>query len=267
MDSRFVVAGGHRLEVASIPGAAPTLVLLHEGLGSVSHWREFPAMLTEATGLGVLVYSRWGYGRSERVTLPRPLTYMHDEAAGALPELMDAVGIQRAILVGHSDGASIAILHAGSDRAKPRVQGLVLIAPHVFVEDVSVASIAEARTAFEDPGGDLRARLAKHHDDVDGAFWGWNGAWLDPGFGAWNIETSLPKIDVPVLVVQGSEDPYGTMAQVEAIERGVSGSAERAILPDIGHRPQKDAPEATLAAIAEFARRYSSEAAQRKPTP
>jgi pimeloyl-ACP methyl ester carboxylesterase len=177
------------------------------------------------------------------------------------------VGIQRAILVGHSDGASIAILHAGSDRAKPRVEGLVLVAPHVFVEDVSIASIAEARDAYARDGSDLRERLAKHHDDVDGAFWGWNRAWLDPGFRAWNIEASLPKIEVPVLVVQGSEDPYGTMAQVEAIERGVAGPTSRAILPGVGHRPQKDAPEATLAAIADFARHYSSEAAQRKPMP
>jgi pimeloyl-ACP methyl ester carboxylesterase len=192
---------------------------------------------------------------------------MHDEAAGALPELMDAVGIQHAILVGHSDGASIAILHAASERARPRVRALALIAPHVFVEDVSVASIAEARETYVHPGSDLRERLAKHHDDVDGAFWGWNGAWLDPGFRAWNIEASLPKIEVPVLIVQGSEDPYGTMAQVEAIERGVAGPSERVILPDVGHRPQKDAPEATLAAIAGFTRRYSSEAAQRKPTP
>jgi pimeloyl-ACP methyl ester carboxylesterase len=265
--ARFVVAGGHRLEVAGVAGRAPTLVLLHEGLGSVAHWRTFPADLANATGLGVLVYSRWGYGRSDPVTPPRPLTYMHDEAKGALPELLDAEGIDRAILVGHSDGASIAILHAGSARAKPRIEGLVLMAPHVFVEALSVASIAEARAAYEREGSDLRPRLAKYHDDVDGAFWGWNRAWLDPGFRAWNIEASLSHIDVPVLVVQGAADAYGTMAQVDAIARGVRGTFERVVLDGVGHSPQREAPAATLAAITGFVARYSSDAAQRKPMP
>jgi pimeloyl-ACP methyl ester carboxylesterase len=193
---------------------------------------------------------------------------MHDEAK-VLPELLDALGIERAILVGHSDGASIAILHAARDgvSAKPRVEALVLIAPHVFVEDVSVKSIAEARAAYESPESDLRERLAKHHDDVDGAFWGWNRAWLDPDFRAWNIEASLQAIDVPVLVVQGSDDPYGTQSQVDAVGRGVAGPFESVLLAGAGHRPQKEAPEQTLSTVAGFVRRYSGVAAQRNPMP
>lgn len=234
------------------PTDGTILVFLHEGLGSVSLWRDFPAEVARATGLGALVYSRPGYGASDPVPLPRPLTYMHDDAA-ALPGILDAHGVTSAILVGHSDGGSIALLHAST--GDPRVRALVLEAPHVFVEDLTVRSIAEARDAYLH--GDLRARLARHHVDVDVAFWGWNRAWLDPGFRAWNIEACLPAIRVPMLLVQGREDPYGTLAQLDAIERAVAGPVRRTVLDACGHSPHRDQPDRTLAAIAAFVRDYA----------
>lgn len=248
-----VVAGGHRLEVVRIgPASGPTLVLLHEGLGCARGWRDYPERLQEATGLGVLAYSRWGYGASAPVTPPRPLTYMHDEATGALPELLDACGIDDAILVGHSDGGSIAIVFAGSGLTQTeRLRGLVLEAPHVFVEDLSVKSIAEAREAYLH--GDLRQRLLRRHgDNVDGAFWGWNRAWLDPGFRAWNLEEYLPRIRVPALVVQGQDDPYGTLAQVESIATKSGGPVSRLVLPRCGHAPHREQTEATVGAVRDF---------------
>ena len=250
-----LVAGGHRLEAVQLgpaPGAAPTLVFLHEGLGSVSAWRDFPARVVSATGLGALVYSRWGYGKSEPVTLPRPLTYMHDEALVTLPQVLVAAGIEQAVLVGHSDGASIALIFAGSGLPEAsRVRGLVLEAPHVFVEELSVRSIAMAAEAYST--GDLRARLTRHHgDNVDAAFWGWNRAWLDPAFRAWNIEEYLPRIRAPSLVIQGQDDPYGTLAQVDSIETKSGGPVSRLVLPRCGHAPHRDQPEATIEAVARF---------------
>jgi pimeloyl-ACP methyl ester carboxylesterase len=209
----------------------PELVLLHEGLGSITQWREFPALL----GRPALVYARQGYGHSTPVAVPRPLTYMHDEAA-RLPAILDAERVVAPILVGHSDGASIAIIATGSgvlDRFAPR--GLVLIAPHVFVEDISVASIAKARDSY----AELRPKLARHHVDVDGAFWGWNRAWLDPAFRSWNIESFLPAIRIPTLVVQGSADEYGTLAQLDTISRAIP-HAERLIVPNAGHSPFRE---------------------------
>lgn len=229
------------------PREAPTLVLLHEGLGSVSTWRTFPADLHRATGLGVLVYSRFGYGRSAPVELPRPLTYMHDEALEWLPKVLDAVEVRRALLVGHSDGGSIALIHAGSDQRSESVEGLLLMAPHVFCESVSVEAIEKAGIAYET--GDLKRRLALHHRHVDIAFWGWNRAWLDSDFLSWNIEEFLPGVGVPVTVLQGDRDPYGTWAQVESIEKGVSGPCRSVGLLDVGHAPWREAPEATIESI------------------
>jgi pimeloyl-ACP methyl ester carboxylesterase len=253
--SAFLVADGHRLESAwhgPKPGGAPTLVFLHEGLGSVSAWRDFPERVAKATGMSALVYSRWGYGKSDAVTPPRSLRYMRDEALRALPEVLLGAGIDDAVLVGHSDGASIALIFAGSGLPEvARLRGLVLLAPHVFVEDVSIASIAAAADAYRTT--DLRARLARHHgENVDGAFWGWNRAWLDPGFRSWNIEECLPRVRVPALVVQGREDPYGTLAQVDAIARGSGGSVETLVLEACGHAPHRDHPEACAEAIARF---------------
>lgn len=254
-----LLAGGHRLEVAwhgPGPDAAPTLVFLHEGLGCVAMWRDFPAALAAATGCGALVYSRLGYGGSDPVPLPRPLRYMHDEGLVELPRVLDAAGVTSAFLVGHSDGGSIALVHASTPGASPRVRGLLLEAPHVFCEDCSVRSIERARDEYE--RGDLRARLARHHgDNVDGAFWGWNRAWLDPGFRAWNIEEYLPAIAAPALVIQGEGDPYGTLAQVDAIEAGSGGQVERLILDRCGHSPHREQPERTLAQMADFIRRRS----------
>jgi pimeloyl-ACP methyl ester carboxylesterase len=223
------------------PGA---LVFLHEGLGSIAQWRDTPAEIARLTQLPALVYSRQGYGHSSPASVPRPLTYMHDEAR-VIPHVDDP------ILVGHSDGASIAIIATGEGRVKPRA--LVLIAPHVFVEDISVESIAAARDAYEH--GDLRARLAKYHDDVDGAFWGWNRAWLDPEFRRWNLEAYLPRITVPTLVVQGTADQYGTLAQVRAIERQLAGPVETLVVEGAGHAPFRDQPAAVHARIADFIRR------------
>ncbi len=225
------------------PKSDAAIVMLHEGLGCVAAWRDFPKLVSEATGLGVFVYSRFGYGHSDPVPLPRPLRYMHDEAE-FLPDLLAAEKIERPILLGHSDGASIAIIAAGSGLD---VRGLVLLAPHVFCEDRSVDGIEKARDAYKH--GDLRERLAKYHDDVDVAFWGWNRAWLDPGFRAWNIEEYLPRISAPVLVVQGDADPYGTLAQVDAIDRGVPAGITRVILPGVGHAPHRERPEETLRAL------------------
>lgn len=233
---------------ADAPG--PVLVFLHEGLGSITQWRDTPAAICAATGRRGFVYARTGYGHSTPVEVPRPLTYMHDEAA-LLPDVLRAAGIAHAILIGHSDGASIAIIAAGRGLV-PTVRGLVLIAPHVFVEDVSVSSIASAADAYRT--GDLRARLAKHHADVDGAFWGWNHAWLDPAFRAWNLEAYLPAITVPILVVQGERDEYGTNAQVDAIAQQSGARVEVAWIAGAGHAPFRDSPAETHARIAAFVR-------------
>jgi len=245
---------GKKVEVRRFGSAAsPALVFLHEGLGSAEQWRDFPARVADATGLSAIAYSRIGYGASAPVALPRPLTYMQEEANDFLPRLLDALDVERAILIGHSDGASIALVHAALDarEKRGRIEAVVVEAPHVFVEDVSIASIAKAREAYEK--GDLREKLARYHgDNVDGAFRGWNEAWLDPGFRAWNIEEYLASIEAPVLVIQGEDDPYGTRAQVDAIARQVSGRVETLMLPKCGHAPHRDQPEATESAIVAF---------------
>lgn len=251
----LLLPDGQRLEHAwhgPPPERAPTLVLLHEGLGCVTTWRDVPARLAAATGMGALVYSRRGYGASDPVTPPRPLDYMEREGLAVLPAVLDAAGVRRAVLVGHSDGASIALVHAGRPDPDPRVAGLALEAPHLFCEELSVRSIAAAREAFL--AGDLRARLERHHGvNTEGAFWGWNRAWLDPAFRAWTLEPFARRVQVPVLVIQGAGDEYGTLAQVEAVERFCPGPVERLVLPACGHAPHRDQPEAALAAIARFA--------------
>jgi pimeloyl-ACP methyl ester carboxylesterase len=232
------------------PAQAPTIVLLHEGLGCVALWRGFPAALADATGCGVVAYSRAGYGQSPPIPLPRPLTYMHDEARDTLPALLDEWRIERAILLGHSDGASIAAIYAGS-RQDFRIQGLVLIAPHFFVEPFALVAIAAAKTAYET--GDLRARLARHHRDVDVAFRGWNEAWLDPGFpAAFDLTPEIAHIRVPVLIVQGEADPYGTAEQPLTAAREAYCPVEILMVPGAKHAPHLETPEPVLAAIADF---------------
>jgi pimeloyl-ACP methyl ester carboxylesterase len=248
---------GRSLEVHRIPGRnaqAPELVLLHEGLGSVSHWKDFPARLASTTGFPVTVYSRYGSGHSELLAEARPVTYMHDEALRTLPDLLVLLHIEKPILVGHSDGASIALIHAG---AHHQVRGLVLLAPHVFVEDLSISSIAEARKIFETT--DLPEKLARHHRDASRTFWGWNNIWLQPDFRSWNIEEYLPRICCPILAIQGLDDQYGTMAQVRAIAGQSGGPVEILPLADCRHSPQRDQTEAVLAAIAGFVEQIGSQ--------
>jgi pimeloyl-ACP methyl ester carboxylesterase len=254
-DAGFLDIGSQRLEYRMIgprPDAAPTLVLLHEGLGCVGLWGDFPQQLQTATGCGVFVYSRAGYGKSSPVKLPRPLSYMHDEARDTLPKLLDAVGFQRGLLIGHSDGASIAAIYAGSHQDH-RVGGLTLIAPHFFTEDSGIAAIVEAKKAYET--GDLRPRLARWHVDVDNAFRGWNGAWLDPDFRQWDITEFLAYIRVPLQIVQGEGDQYGTAKQIEIAEQECYCPVEVALLKDAKHSPQREAPDATLKAISDFVAR------------
>jgi len=234
------------------PEAAPTLVLLHEGLGCVALWRDFPEKLAAATGCGVLAYSRFGYGQSPPVKLPRPLTYMHDEALGILGQVLDAAGVSRAILVGHSDGGSIATIYAGGVQDF-RLRGEVLIAAHFFCEDVSITSIEAARVAYETTN--LREKLARYHRDVDNAFWGWNGAWLDPAFRHWRIDDYVPTIRVPVMLVQGAADEYGTLAQFELFRAEAYCPVETVVVEGAGHSPHLSHPAVVLPAVAQFVAR------------
>ena len=241
---------GHSLEVHRIAARAPgsaELVFLHEGLGSVSHWRSFPSHVAQATGCGVTVYSRYGSGNSDLLAEERPVTYMHDEALLPLRDLLAQLHIESPILIGHSDGASIALIYAGTH---DRVRGMVLLAPHVFVEDLSVASIAEAKVKFQTTK--LAEKLARHHRDAARTFWGWNNIWLHPDFRRWNIEEYLPRITCPILAIQGLDDQYGTIAQVQAIARQSGGPVEILALPDCRHSAHRDQPQATLEAITKF---------------
>jgi pimeloyl-ACP methyl ester carboxylesterase len=253
-DQGFLDVAGQRLEYRMIgprPDKAPTLVVLHEGLGCVGLWGDFPDRLAQATGAGVFVYSRAGYGQSSKVALPRPLDYMQREAKETLPRLLDAIGFRRGLLIGHSDGASIAAIYAGSIQDH-RVRGLALIAPHFFTEDEGIASIAEARKAYETT--DLREKLARWHADPDNAFRGWNEAWLDPKFREWDITQELAYIRVPVLIVQGKDDQYGTLKQIEAAQEECYCPVDVAILA-AKHAPHREAPQETLSVIADFANR------------
>ena len=251
-----MTAGGVRLEcrwwgAQDCPG--PTLVLLHEGLGCVAMWRDFPDLLHRKTRLRVFACSRAGYGGSDPVELPRRIDYMHIEGREVAGAVLDAAGIDDAVLVGHSDGASIAIVYAGEHAGVPvpRIRALVLLAPHVFCEDVSIASIRAAGRAYR--CGGLRERLARYHgDQVDEAFFGWHDAWLRPEFRQWSIEAFLPDITAPVLLIQGGRDAYGSAAQLDAIERGVAGPVTRRWLEDCGHAPHRERPGETLDAIEAF---------------
>jgi pimeloyl-ACP methyl ester carboxylesterase len=226
----------------------PTLVFLHEGIGSTAMWKRFPADLAAATGCATLVYSRHGYGWSSGREAPFAVDYMHREALETLPELLDKRGIENPVLVGHSDGASIAIIHAGGS-GRP-VRAIVLEAPHVFVEDLTIASIEEAKAAFR--ATDLKRKLARYHKDPETSFFGWNDIWLHPEFRHWNIEEYLSRVTCPTLAIQGADDKYGTLAQIEAIERQVAGPFEKHILAHCGHSPHHEQPATTLAAMHTF---------------
>jgi pimeloyl-ACP methyl ester carboxylesterase len=240
-------AADHSVNYEWIEGdaARPPLVFLHEGLGSIRQWRDFPAKLAEATGCSALVYDRYGYGQSDILAEPRrTVRFMHDEALFALPELLKELEVRNPILVGHSDGASIALIHAGAGHA---VRGVVAMAPHVFIEPLCLSSIVKAADAFENT--DLAARLGRYHRDARKTFYGWADVWLDPQFKGWDIRTEyLPGVRCPVLAIQGHDDEYGTMAQLDEIERRVPGPCELLKLENCGHSPFRDRPEDTLQA-------------------
>ena len=247
-----LAAAGYAIEFERLPGRhpGPTLVLLHEGLGCVAMWRRFPNLLNEATGLPVLSYSRPGYGRSSSIALPRPLDFHSRDALDVLPHFLDAAAIEDCVLVGHSDGASIAVVYAGAMQ-DPRVRALVLIAPHVLTEEKTVMNIAAAKRSFE--GTDLRAKLARYHgENVDCAFWGWCDAWLDADFRRWDITPWLPAIKLPVLTVRGEDDAYNTAVHVERIASGVSGPVTHVDVPDCGHAPHLEQGEAVVVAVSLF---------------
>ncbi len=240
----FVEVDGRALEYEWVGDGAPTLVFLHEGLGSIGQWRDFPQRVARATGCAALVYARYGHGQSDVLQEPRTPAYMHDEARRSLPELLAKLRIIAPVLVGHSDGASIALIHAGAGHA---VRGLVLEAPHVFVEEYGLEGIRVATRAFE--GTDLRQRLGRYHSDAEAMFRGWSDIWLSPAFRGWNIEACLSGIRCPVLAIQGVNDEYGTMAQLDTIARQVRGPCELVKLVDCGHAPHRDQPDVTLAAV------------------
>src|SRR5229473_1011921 len=251
----FLRIGASELEYRMIgpaPDEAPTIVMLHEGLGSVGQWGDFPDRLQAAMGACVFVYSRAGYGASTPVELPRPLDYMHVEALDVLPKLLDATGFRRGLLLGHSDGASIAAIYSGGVQDH-RVRAVAMIAPHFVVEDVGLTSIAETRKAYETGG--LREKLKRWHGDVDNTFYGWNDAWLDAKFRSWDISEYLAYIRVPVAIVQGADDQYGTIRQIEIATEECYCPVDVTIVPGAGHSPHREAPEATLHAISEFAGR------------
>ena len=247
-----LTAGGKSLEYACFgpaPDQAPTIVMLHEGLGCIALWRDLPEQLAQATGLGVFVYSRAGYGASDHADLPRPVDYMSREALEVLPQVLDAFGFQSGILLGHSDGASIAAIYAGSVNDY-RVRGLVLMAPHFFTEQVGLAAIAKARDDFET--SDLKARLGKYHADPEHTFQGWNEAWLNPDFKDWHIAEVIEYFRVPTLAIQGRDDQYGTLAQIEEIEARSYAPVDLVVLDDCRHSPHIDQPNAVRDAVTEF---------------
>jgi pimeloyl-ACP methyl ester carboxylesterase len=242
-----VEVGGLPIEVSDLPGPSPEapLVLLHEGLGSVGLWREFPSELQAATGRRVIAFSRYGHGRSAPPPRPRTPAFFHEEALEVLPELLSALEVAEPVLVGHSDGASIGLIHA----AHHPVTALVLLAPHVFVEDVCVTAIRGTRETFVD--GELRARMARHHDDPDAAFWGWCDVWLDPAFLDWSLDEEAGMLEAPTLLIQGADDPYGTLAQLDRIEARARGPVQRLVLHG-GHSPQLEHGLQVADAVAAF---------------
>jgi pimeloyl-ACP methyl ester carboxylesterase len=248
----FVEAAGRSLSYEWCGGearSAPVLVFLHEGLGSIRQWRDFPARVAAATGCPALVYDRYGYGQSDVLQEARRTErFMHDEALTFLPELRKALGIEDCVLVGHSDGASIALIHAGAGH---RTRGVAVMAPHVFIEPVCLSSIETAKVTFEST--DLPAKLGRYHRDARRTFYGWADVWTEENFKRWDIRDEyLTRIDVPVLAIQGYGDEYGTMAQLDEIARKVGGPCELLKLDDCGHTPFRDQPDQTLAAVAGF---------------
>jgi pimeloyl-ACP methyl ester carboxylesterase len=248
-------AGGKRLEYGCFgpdPKEALTLVLLHEGLGCLGLWRDFPQALVEATDFSVFAYSRAGYGESDPADLPRPLDYLTREAKDVLSDVLELSGIQSCVLIGHSDGASIAAIYAGVMR-DDRIKGAVLMAPHFFTEPVGLAEIAVAKTAFETK--DLKQKLAKYHRNPENCFRGWCDSWLNPDFEEFNIADVLDDMPVPILAIQGENDQYATLAQIRVIEERSPSPVETLILPDCQHSPYAEKPQDVLDAIISFCRK------------
>jgi pimeloyl-ACP methyl ester carboxylesterase len=241
--------GGLRVEVAEIAGdpARRPCVLLHEGLGSVGLWRDFPGAVHAATGRRVIAFSRFGHGRSDPPAERRTTKFFHDEALDILPTLLARLDARKPLLIGHSDGGSIALIYA----AHYALSGLVLLAPHVFVEDITVEAIRGTRGSFVN--GDLRERMGRHHADPDAAFWGWCDVWLDPKFRAWDLTDEVRHVTAPLLLIQGADDPYGSLEQLDRIERDAEGPVERLVVSG-GHSPHLEQPATVVAAIAAFAR-------------
>ncbi|MEP5008826.1 alpha/beta hydrolase, partial [Roseobacter sp.] len=242
-----LAAGGATLEWACWgpePGEGPVIVMLHEGLGCVALWRDFPARIAAATGLPVLAYSRAGYGQSDAATLPRPVDYMTAEAVDVLPDVLDAIGPGPVILMGHSDGATIAAEYAGRV-ADYRVRGLILMAPHFFTEPMGLQEIERARQAWETTN--LRDRMGKYHANPEVAFCGWNAAWLNPEFRDWHVGEVIDYLRIPTLVVQGRDDQYGTLAQVREVEERSYAPVDVVVLDNCRHAPHQDHPDAVLA--------------------
>ena len=263
--SQTIDVNGYRLEVQCAKASdqfnneqfdeQPVIVLLHEGLGCVELWRQFPQQLAERTNCKVVAYSRAGYGKSDPVALPRPLDYMTREAIDVLPRVIDAIGASKVILIGHSDGATIAAVNAGST-TDYRVRGLVLIAPHFYTEAKAIAAITQTKNQYT--SDNLRQKLARYHQHVDVAFNGWCDAWLDPGFVEWNVADCIDYIRVPVLGIQGSADEYGTLSQIDEIRSRIYAPFEQTIIDDCGHSPHLEAPDAALSSIALFVARLIS---------
>ena len=248
---------GNKIEYACFgPPAAdsPTIVMLHEGLGCTELWRDFPQQVAESTGWGVLVFSRLGYGKSDVAKLPRPVNYMTLEATEILPSVLDSVGFQRGILLGHSDGATISAIYAGTVNDF-RIRGLVLLAPHFFTESVGLQSIQNIRAEFET--GNLKSKLAKYHQDPENAFYGWNDAWLNPKFKNWDVSEVIDYLRIPVLAIQGQDDQFGTTKQINEIENRIYSPIETKILENCGHSPQFDQPDQTLGALTDFVKRLA----------
>ena len=253
--SGILKIGSAELEYRMIgpaPDKAPTIVMLHEGLGCVGLWGDFPEKIQSATGAGVFVYSRAGYGQSSPAELPRQPDYMHVEALDVLPRILDAIGFRRGLLLGHSDGASIATIYAGGIQDH-RVRGLILIAPHFIVEDISVNSIAEIKTTYATT--DLKEKLARWHKDADNAFVGWNDAWLDPKFRDWDISESLAYVRVPIAIIQGEHDSYGTLRQIEIAREECYCPVDVSVIAGAAHAPHREAASITLNAVSDFANR------------
>jgi pimeloyl-ACP methyl ester carboxylesterase len=237
--------GLETLDLAPSGADGPVLVLLHDGLGSVAAWRDFPAELNRATGRRTIAFSRFGHGSSAPPPNPRSPGFFHTEALAVLPEVLAQLGVRQPVLIGHSDGASIALIHA----AHRPVGGLVLLAPHVFVEEMTLQEIRNTREQYL--YGDLRERMARRHDDPDAAFWGWCNVWLDPAFRSWRLDQEVRRLTAPTLLIQGTEDPYGSLDQLDRIQRGAPGPVRRLLISG-GHRLHREHPEDLIQAISAF---------------